>query len=52
MATIFRMILNPHIHIADTERNITRKVLASRSINTQFTGAAVTLELRTVQQLQ
>ena len=42
------MILISFIHVTGTERNISKAV----TINTQFTIAAVTLELRTVQQLQ
>jgi len=46
------LILFSFIHITDTERKIKRKVREAVTRNTQFTGAVVTLELRTVQQLQ
>jgi hypothetical protein len=45
------MILISLIHITDKERNVTLKFGNAFTINTQFTVAVVTLELRSAQQL-
>jgi len=46
------MIFISFIHITDGERNITLNFEKVVRISTQITGTAITLELRTVQQLQ
>jgi len=50
-AVVFKMILISFIHIIDTERIITYKCRKYITINAEFISAAVTLELRSAQQL-
>jgi len=49
---LLRTILISFLHIANTERNITRKFRQVVSRNSEFTGAVVTFQLGPAQQLK